>query len=223
MYRNVLTVLKDPAPLRRAAAPYPLFTEWSEEHHNSIKDLKDTFSVLEGYGLAAPQIGISKRAIIISLRSLRIDTDSATEKLVMINPELELSAEQQRNLESCFSVPHISAQVSRALHCTVKYTTESGVKEELKVSGFAAACLQHEVDHLDGKLYIDRVGRAWRSMLLKKSRKIEKKKVADRISMREEFEKEHRELDGVEKKKVTHSRKRKPKARKKRPKRSKKR
>ena len=222
MYRNVLTALKDAAALRKPSTAYPLFEDWSEEHHNSIKDLKDTFNVLEGYGLAAPQIGISKRAVIISLRALRIEIDGNPERLVMINPELELSVEKQRNLEACFSVPHISAQVSRSLYCTVRYTSELGTSEELKVSGFAAACLQHEVDHLDGKLYIDRVGRAWRSMLLKKCKKIEKKKVTDRISMKEEFEREHRELDGIEEKKVTHSRKRKPKARKKRPKRSKK-
>ena len=100
----------------------------------------------------------------------------------MINPEVELSTETQRNLESCFSVPHISAQVNRSLSCRVRYTSESGVEEELELTGFPAACLQHEIDHLDGKLFIDHLPFYERKQLMKKI----KRKNADKTKQRRE-------------------------------------
>ena len=94
----------------------------------------------------------------------------------------------------------------------------------MELEGFPAACLQHEVDHLDGTLYIDRVGRVYRGMLLKKCRKIQKRQLEAEKAAREEFERDHGEFFGDSRKaKKTHTRKRKPKPRKKRPNRSKKR
>ena len=219
MYRKVRTILTHPQFLRKKSAPFSVRAEWKQQDHEDIADLKDTFSVLQGYGLAAPQIGISKRVVIISLSALGLGEGD----LVMINPEMQTSGDEQRNQESCFSVPHISAYVRRPLNCSIKFTTESGEQSTLDLSGFPAACLQHEIDHLDGKVYLDRIGSAWRSILKNKIRKIEKKKRADKLAAKEEFEREHLEIMGTAKKKTGHSRKRKPKARKKRPSRSKKR
>jgi len=182
-------------------------------------DLRDTFSVLQGYGLAAPQIGISKRAVIVNLSALGLGEGD----LVMINPEIETSGDEQRNQESCFSVPYISAHVRRPLNCNIRYMTEKGEQSVIDLSGFPAACLQHEIDHLDGKVYLDRIGSAWRNILKNKIKKIDKKKKAAAQAIKEEFEREHQEIMGATIKKTGHSRKRKPKPRKKRPSRSKKR
>ncbi len=219
MYRKVRTILTHPQSLRKKSVPFAPHTEWSQQDHQDVADLKDTFSVLQGYGLAAPQIGISKRAVIVSFSALGLGEGD----LVMINPQMQTFGDEQRNQESCFSVPHISAYVRRPLNCVIEYTTELGEQSVLELSGFPAACLQHEIDHLDGKVYLDRIGSAWRNILRNKIKKIEKKKKAEERAAKEEFEREHQEIMGVVKKKTGHSRKRKPKTRKKRPSRSKKR
>ncbi len=219
MYRKVITILTHPRTLRKKAVAFPAFNDLTAEDHSHLQDLKDTFAVLQGYGLAAPQIGISKRAIIVNLSALGVGNGPA----LMINPTLEVFGDVQRNEEACYSVPHISAQVRRPVGCKVEYVDESGQENVLELEGFPAACLQHEVDHLDGKIYLDRVGSAWRTLLMNKVRKIEKRKKEKEKAAKEEFEREHRELMGITEKKTTHSRKRKPKKRKKRLSKSKKR
>ena len=218
MYRKVVTILTHPQTLRKKASSFSPFGQWSDLEHQTIQDLKDTFTVLQGYGLAAPQIGISKRAVIVNLASLGV----RDEVVIMVNPEIETYGEDQRNREACFSVPHISAYVNRPMCCRVKYTTESGSEDIIEPEGFPAACLQHEVDHLDGRTYLDRINSAWRGILKNKIRKIEKKRKTEEAAAKEEFEREHREIMGMSQKKTGHSKKRKPKPRKKRPSRSKK-
>lgn len=220
MYKNVVTILTNPALLRTESDPFPPRESWTEYDHKVVQDLLDTFNVLQGYGLAAPQIGYLKRAIVVDTRALGIGEHT----LLMINPQQELSEDVQRNKEACFSVPHVSASVTRAQSCTVKYLDVNGEEQSITASGFPAACLQHEIDHLDGKTYLDRIGSAWRNMLKNKIRKTEKKRVAKEREAQEEFDREHAAYTGnaSQKTKITHSRKRKPKARKKRPSRSKK-
>ena len=216
-----MTVLDHDRALRKKSTKLPPLDSWTEKDHKCIKDLQDTFSVLEGYGLAAPQIGIFKRVIIVNFQALGLEGESATE--IIINPKIETYGEIQRNEEACFSVPHISARVKRPMSCRVEYTSISGKPKTIELSGFPSACLQHEIDHLDGRLYIDTVSPMWRSMLVKKVQKIEKKISATKSALKEEFEKEHRELQGERKEKKTgYSKKRKPSPRKKRVKKSKK-
>jgi peptide deformylase len=220
--RKIVTVLTNPALLRKKSSRFPDLDNFSDSDKSALQDLSDTFDVLQGYGLALPQIGICKRAIAINFAALgQSDLGSMT---IMINPELTCSGEMVRQEESCFSVPHISCKVSRSSSVTVKYTSLLGVSKQLDLTGIAAACLQHEVDHLDGKVYIDKIGSAWRSILLKKIKKIEKRMQANEIALKKDFEAEHRELMGLSdtKKKTTYSKKRKRKVRKKRVKKSKK-
>jgi peptide deformylase len=186
------------------------------DSNSCIEDLIDTFNVTGGLGLAAPQIGIPGRAIVISPVNLGLSTDNM---LVMINPSLELSGEIVKSEEACFSVPFVSAYVKRHSHCVVTYYNQEWEKRELALDGMASICVQHEVDHLDGKLYLDRVGRLTRSALAKKIKKQRKKiEQAEKVLL-DDFEKDHAELHtpyGInEKKKTTHSRKRKPKPRRK--------
>lgn len=215
-------MLNGPATLRRRSILFPDVDEFSDVHHSALDDLKDTFEVLQGYGLALPQIGIAKRALIVNFTAMGLEGYDSS--IVMINPEIEVSGDIRRGEEACFSVPHISAKVNRYDSALVKYTSELGEKHELKLHGFPAICLQHEIDHLDGLTYLNKISSAWRSILVKKIQKIEKRIKDDERTTREEFEKEHREIMGLAPKvsKTGHSKKRKPKARKKRQNKSKK-
>lgn len=221
MYKKQFTVLNlsQRIFLRKKSTDFPSFDQMSEEDLQDLKNLTDTFNILQGYGLALPQIGVHKRAVVVNLQALGLDDESPLE--VMINPSIETWGGEQKNEEACFSVPHISARVRRPMNCRVDYTGEDGVQKTLELEGFPAACLQHEVDHLDGTLYIDKVGSAFRSMLMKKVMKIEKAIRKKKEEARLEFEREHREIYGTPKKKTTSSKKRN-KVRKKRPRRSKK-
>lgn len=221
MYRKPLTIISNKSTLRKKSKDFDFFNgNLSEEDKASLHDLQDTFNVLEGYGLALPQIGIQKRAVVVNLTLLGVEGHSNSE--VMVNPILETWGDDQRNMEACFSVPHVSAPVTRPKNCRVSYKDVTGKDKSIEVSGYASACLQHEIDHLDGILYIDRLGRVYSQMLVKKALKEEKKIIRAKELARLEFENEHREIDGKASKKTTHSKKRQAKARKKRPRRSKK-
>lgn len=219
MFRKVLTVLDNRIRLRKKSEEFAPHSQWSDQDKSDLKDLQDTFNVLQGHGLALPQIGIMKRGIVVNLQSLGL---SGSEMQVMVNPVLEVSGEMIRSTEACFSVPHISAQVKRYESCTVSYTTLEGQEESLSLSGYASACLQHEVDHLDGVLYIDKAGRVYSGMLMKKCLKAEAKAQKEKEARRLEFERDRRGIYGLEQKKTTSSKKRSKKPRKKRPNRSKK-
>lgn len=187
-----------------------------EDPLSYIEDLTDTFNVTGGLGLAAPQIGIPYRVIVVSPVNLGISSDSM---LIMINPTLELSGEIVKTQEACFSVPFVTAWVKRHSHCIVSYYNQEWEEKELSLNGMASICIQHEVDHLDGKLYLDRVGRLTRQGLAKKIKK-QRQKLADaEKALLDDFEKDHAELNtafGInEKTKTTHTRKRKAKPRRK--------
>ena len=219
MNRKVLKFPSSGIKLRQKSSPVDVD---SAEASYLIDDLHDSFRVLEGYGLAAPQIGIFKRAIVISPRNLGINEDEA---LLMLNPVITLSGEEELFQEACFSVPYVSALVKRPNRCTVTYTTEKGENGSLELAGLPAACVQHEVDHLDGTLYIDRLSRLKRQILLKKIKKINKQEKKIEQERRQEFMEDHESLqygyDAEKKTKTTYSKKRKLKARRKRTKRSK--
>jgi peptide deformylase len=181
-----------------------------------VDDLRDSFNVSGGLGLAAPQIGIHKRVIVVNPNFLDIADE---EMLVMINPTLTLSGEMQKMTEACFSVPFVTDLVPRYSHCKVVFYNEEWKEQWLNLTGLAAVCIQHEVDHLDGVLYLDRIGRLKRSILIKKMKKQAKKLAEIKQGTLEDFERDHAELQAVtggkEKVKTTYSRKRKAPPRKK--------
>lgn len=117
----------------------------------------------EGVGLAAPQVGISKRLVVIDIRG----DDSLLFK--MINPEIIYRSDNLiESEEGCLSVPNIRETIYRNEEIIVKYYDENFEEREVKANGLLARCLQHELDHLDGKLYFDRLSRLKRSRLIKK-------------------------------------------------------
>ena len=116
-----------------------------------LKDMEDSMIATKGIGIAAPQIGVNTRIVHITINKQQ-DT------LAMINPEiLELSKEVKEDTEGCLSLPGQWGPVKRAKTVTVRFTTPSGSKTTLKFEGFEARIVQHEVDHINGKLFVDHV------------------------------------------------------------------
>lgn len=112
-----------------------------------IQDMKDTMYHAEGVGLAAPQIGILKRIVVI---------DVGNGPIVLINPEIVNVQGSQIDLEGCLSVPGVQGKVERPQKVTVKALNEKGEMFELEGEGLLARAFCHEIDHLNGKLFIDK-------------------------------------------------------------------
>jgi len=125
-----------------------------------VADLWETMRASPGVGLAAPQIGVSLRASVIDVGpvTLKRKMDSSyAGPIVIVNPELVEGDGAQTPREGCLSVPDLLANVRRHQRVRVRYLDENGGKQEIVAHGFEALALQHEVDHLDGKLFLDRV------------------------------------------------------------------
>lgn len=124
-----------------------------------IEAMQSTLATTSGVGIAAPQISESKQIIIIASRPTpRYPSAPLMEPTVMINPCFQvLSETQEKGWEGCLSIPGIRALVPRYQEIMVHYTDQQGDLVELKLSGFVARIFQHEVDHLEGKTYLDRV------------------------------------------------------------------
>ncbi|NLZ39373.1 MAG: peptide deformylase [Firmicutes bacterium] len=117
-----------------------------------LNDMAETMYDANGVGLAAPQIGISKRLIVI-------DVADEHNLLKLINPEIIASSGKETAIEGCLSFPGIAGEVERAEAVTVRALIPAGDTIELKATGLLARALQHEIDHLDGILFVDRVSR----------------------------------------------------------------
>lgn len=111
-----------------------------------LDDMAETMYVNEGVGIAAPQVGISLRAIIV---------DVGEKKFEMINPEIIFREGSVIDSEGCLSCPELFGEVERAEKITVKFTTRFRKEKILEAEGLLARCIQHEIDHLNGKLFID--------------------------------------------------------------------
>jgi peptide deformylase len=135
------------------------------------KDMLETMYAAPGIGLAAPQIGELKRIVVMDLAK----EGETPDPIVMINPEiLKYSDETVTTEEGCLSIPEIYYDVERPADVTVRYTDLDGKTVEREASDRLAICIQHELDHLDGVLYIDYLSRLKRDRVLKKFQKAEK-------------------------------------------------
>ena len=125
-----------------------------------------------GIGLAAPQVGILKRLVVIDCS----DNKDIKKPLKLINPEItKLSKNFSEFEEGCLSLPSQYAKVIRPSEITLKYSNIEGLIRENKFSGLEATCIQHEIDHLDGKLFVDHISKLKRNIIIKKLKKIKKK------------------------------------------------
>ena len=146
--------------LREKALPVK---EITPEILNLIKDMAETMYTASGVGLAALQVGVPKRIILV---------DGEEDGLiVLINPVIIKSEGEVVAEEGCLSVPDIYSQVKRSSKVTIKALNENGDPIEITEEGLIARALQHEIDHLDGILFIDRIGRMERQILLNKLKK----------------------------------------------------
>ena len=132
----------------------------SEEILDEIADLKETLNFSDGFGIAAPQAGINRRIVIIQVDKEKCTYQEAEEipTTVMLNPIWrKLSDETYVEFEGCLSVPSIRGKVERFKNIEVTYYTEKGEKIVKQVTGFTARDIQHECDHLDGIVFLEKV------------------------------------------------------------------
>ncbi len=141
-----------------------------------IHDLFETMYKFNGIGLAAVQVGILKRVLVVDVSS----KNEKKQPIVLINPVIKnLSDEMSVYEEGCLSIPETFIEIERPKICEVEYIDEKGTKKNLKCDGLLSTCVQHEINHLDGKLIIDNLSKLKKDFIIKKISKI--KKNPDRI------------------------------------------
>jgi peptide deformylase len=157
--------------LREEAEPVDAF---DADLAKLVEDMFETMYAAEGIGLAAPQIGISKRIFVIDTRD---DADPNAGRYVVINPEVvERSRETDRATEGCLSIPGIEEVVERPSRVRIRAVDETGEPFELEADELLGRALQHEHDHLDGVLFLDRITPLKRRMAIKRWRKLQDEK-----------------------------------------------
>jgi peptide deformylase len=163
----ILNILHYPDPrLRKKALPV-------EKVDNEIKQLVDnmleTMYQAPGIGLAASQADIQKRIIVIDI------SEDKSNPLCFINPEILVSDGEEEMEEGCLSVPGIYEKVSRAEHIKVRALDREGRSFEMEADGLLAICIQHEIDHLEGKLFVDYLSELKRQRIRKRLEKLRQK------------------------------------------------
>lgn len=146
--------------LRQQAQPYPEHLIGSDEFNELLVDMRDTLQATGGIGLAAPQINVGYRIAIIEIEetTTRYGEIEKTPFDVYINPTITaLPGDEAGYWEGCLSVPGMMGYVERPQHIRVDYTDQEGHPASLEAHGFLATVFQHEFDHLDGILYVDRI------------------------------------------------------------------
>ncbi|WP_322963710.1 peptide deformylase [Sphingomonas fuzhouensis] len=141
-----------------------------------VADMIETMYDAHGIGLAAIQVGVDQRILVIDLQEEEDEEGKPVKNpKAYINPEiLSVSEELSTYNEGCLSIPEQYAEVKRPASCRVKWLDEKGEGHEAELDGLLATCMQHEIDHLNGVLFIDHVSRLKRDMLMRKLNKIRK-------------------------------------------------
>lgn len=149
-------------------------TEIDDDLRGLIADMFETMYKAEGIGLAGPQVAVSRRVIVVDVKS------EDGKRYALINPRVvEQGRELEKEEEGCLSIPGVSAHVERPATVVVEALDEHGRPVRIEASDMLARCLQHEIDHLDGVLFIDRLAALKRSMLLKKYRALAAEEAAE--------------------------------------------
>lgn len=152
----VKEILRYPEPLLKTVCE-PI-EELDAENDKLLQDLIDTM-VAAGHsvGVAAPQIGVTRRAVVVDVSKSKLGRDNNHGLLVMVNPEILEKVGQKTMREGCMSVPDYTGNVTRAESILVQYLDRDGIDRVIRAIGFEAVAIQHELDHLDGLLFLDRV------------------------------------------------------------------
>jgi peptide deformylase len=163
----ILTIVKYPEPVLEQ--PGEPVTEFNAELRELVADMFETTYASQGIGLAAPQVGVSKRITVIDL-SMGKDPK---QKLVLINPEIIVSEGRQYEEEGCLSFPDIREKIVRAAKVRIRAQDANGKWFEMDGDELLARAFQHEIDHLDGIVFLFRMSALKRSLNLRKIRKMQ--------------------------------------------------
>ena len=148
--------------LRKSALPVENITDKTLQ---LLDDMAETMYDAPGIGLAGPQVGVLKRLIVMDCSR----DDEKSELWQMINPEvIELSEDNSTLEEGCLSIPGHTAEVSRPDWIKLRFTDIKGKEQQIKAEGLLAACVQHEIDHLNGILFIDHISKLKRDIIWRK-------------------------------------------------------
>jgi peptide deformylase len=159
---KLIPIVKIPNPvLRQIAKPVEEITDGVRQ---LLDDMTATMYDAPGIGLAAPQINVSQRLVVIDCGK-----DDLPELYKMVNPEIIALSEEHSVLEEgCLSIPDQTAEVKRPAEVSIRYLDETGATQTLTADGLLAACIQHEIDHLNGVLFIDHISRLKRDMITRR-------------------------------------------------------
>ena len=159
----LLPILEFPDPrLRTKATPVDAARLADPAFQRLVDDMFETMYAAPGIGLAASQVDVHQRFMVIDV------SEEKDQPLVFVNPEIVSSEGEQVYQEGCLSVPGIYADVTRADRIDVRFLDREGEPRELRVDGLLAVCIQHEMDHLEGKLFVDYLSPLKREMVRKK-------------------------------------------------------
>lgn len=147
--------------------------EFGQEIRDLVRDMFDTMYRKGGVGLAANQVGVLKRVVVIDLHSKT--EKQGKEQIILINPEIVVQEGEIVKEEGCLSLPGLYKKVKRAAYVKVKAQNMEGEEFEIEGEGLLARAFQHEIDHLDGVVFIDRLSPLQRRLALEKYRKLRKK------------------------------------------------
>ena len=158
-----MRIYGDPV-LRQKAAPV---TEFDDSLREFVADLYETMVAYDGMGLAAPQVGVSQRVFVVEVPV----GESGTERITAVNPEILDRSGKDGMEEGCLSIPDYYETVERPARVKVAYQDRNGVPQEIEADGLLATCLQHEIDHINGVLFVDHLSRLKRERVMKKFQK----------------------------------------------------
>jgi peptide deformylase len=165
----LLTVLTAPDPRLKVKAKS--VAKVDKDVRKLMDDMLETMYLAPGIGLAAPQVGVAKRVIVLDIAH----KDEMPAALKMANPEIVWKSDETVTAEEgCLSVPEQYAEVKRPAKIRVRYLDHENEIRELEADGLLATCIQHEMDHLEGVLFIDRISALKRGMIMRKLAKAKK-------------------------------------------------
>ncbi|WP_128254737.1 peptide deformylase [Falsirhodobacter deserti] len=168
-------ILIHPDPrLKKVCTPVEAVTD---EIRDLARDMLETMYAAPGVGLAGPQIGVTKRIITMDCSK---EPEAEPQPMVLINPEIVWASEDLGSYEEgCLSIPDQYAEVQRPARVRVRWTDLEGAAQEQEFEDLWATCVQHEIDHLDGKLFIDYLGPLKRQMITRKMEKLKRERTRE--------------------------------------------
>ena len=171
---TIRKILTEPDPFLRQKSTS--VEKVDDDIRSLMDDMLETMYNAPGIGLAAVQIGVLKRAIVIDLSK----ENEKKNPLFLINPKITFKSKELVSYEEgCLSIPNQFAEVKRPKQCKINFLDYNGKEKEISAEGLLATCIQHEIDHLNGILFIDHLSKLKKDLILKKTKK--QKKEIDRV------------------------------------------